>query len=210
MSCVHVLVCLAVVASLGACESGTSAAKSEGSTASSGSASNGPPSAAAVVASPSGGAAASASAKSPAVTASASTSAAASGPCPEGARQNDEARYCITLPPKPLAVSYEGDKPSGGIREELEIAGDRLVITVDPAPRGVNLPQLQADAAAQPEHVDGGNLEHGYWNDRKDSAGQHIVESLVISRYVITCTHWVRDEKKLEAARAVCKSLKTF
>ncbi len=155
---------------------------------------------------------ASSTASAAAPTASASASAAATSDCPDGARKDDDARYCITLPEKKLAVSYEGDKPSQGIREELEIAGDRLVITVGPAPAGKTVAQLKeaADKAMGPSRVDGGDLPNGYWNDRKEKDGQHIVEGVVVSKFIITCTHWVRDEKNLEAARAVCKSLKTF
>ncbi len=142
----------------------------------------------------------------------ASASASAAGPCPEGARKDDDARYCITLPAKPLAVSYEGDKPAQGIREELEIAGDRVVITVGPAPAGKTVAQLKEDAIKRigASLVDSGDLTGGYWTDLKDKDGQHIVEGVVVGKYIITCMHWVRDEKNLGAARAVCQSLKTF
>ena len=140
------------------------------------------------------------------------SSAASDSPCPEGARKDDDARYCITLPAKKLAVSYEGDKPAQGIREELEVAGDRLVITVNAAPPGKTVAQLKEDATKRigASLVESGDLAGGYWTDLKDKDGQHVVEGVVVSKYVITCTHWVRDEKNLEAARAVCKSLKTF
>jgi hypothetical protein len=171
--------------------------------------------------SPSSTATASASAASkPVVPASATASAsaapsasgAAASPCPEGARKDDDARYCILLPKKKLAVSYEGDKPSKGIREELEIAGDRVVITIDPAPAGKTVAQLKADALTRigSELVESGDLSRGYWTDLKDKNGQHIVEGVVVSKYVISCMHWVRDEKNLPAARAVCQSLTTF
>jgi hypothetical protein len=150
-----------------------------------------------------------ASASAPAASSSAS---AAAGPCPEGARKDDDARYCITLPAKPLAVSYEGDKPAQGIREELEIAGDRLVITVGPAPAGQTALQLKEAALKRigASLVESGDLPSGYWTDLKDKDGQHIVEGVVVGKFIITCTHWVRDEKSLAAARAICQSLKTF
>lgn len=156
-------------------------------------------------------AAASASAAAVA-SAAASSKPTGDGPCAAGARKNDDARYCITLPAKVLAVSYEGDKPSQGIREELEVAGDRLVISVAAAPSGKAVAQLKADALKRigAELVESGDLTSGYWTDLKEKSGQHIVEGVVMSRYLVTCTHWVRDEKNLEAARAVCKSLTTF
>ena len=49
-----------------------------------------------------------------------SASAAAASPCPDGARKDEKARYCITLPAKILAISYTGDKPEAGIEEEVE------------------------------------------------------------------------------------------
>jgi hypothetical protein len=155
---------------------------------------------------------ATATASTPSPAASASASAAAASECPEGARKNDEARYCINLPEKKLEVSYEGDKPSQGIREELEVSGERLVITVGPAPAGKTLEQLKEVGAKRmgAERVEGGDLAGGFWNTWKEKDGQHVVEAVVVSKYVITCTHWAREEKNLEAARAVCKSLKTF
>ncbi len=109
-------------------------------------------------------------------------------------------------------MSYEGDKPAQGIREELEIAGDRLVITVGPAPAGATAAQMKEAAIKRigPSLVESGDLTDGYWTDLKDKDGQHIVEATVVSKYVINCMHWVRDEKNLEAARTVCKSLKTY
>jgi hypothetical protein len=145
--------------------------------------------------------------------ASASAGAATASRCAPGARQDDDARYCITLPAKkPLAISYEGDKPSKGIREELEVAGDRLVLTVDAAPKGKTVAQLKKEAAARfgESLVDSGDLTNGYWIDSKDAKGQHIVEGVVVGAYLVTCTHWVRDEQKLPAALAVCRSLTTF
>lgn len=147
-----------------------------------------------------------------AASASASASAAAGGSCAPGARKDDDARYCITLPAKKLAVSYEGDKPAAGIREELEIAGDRVVITVERAPAGKTVAQLKEAALKRIGDglVESGDLTKGYWTDLKDKAGQHIVEGVVVGKFQITCTHWVKDEKNLAAARAVCQSLSTF
>ncbi|HTJ82832.1 MAG TPA: hypothetical protein VL400_14020 [Polyangiaceae bacterium] len=141
---------------------------------------------------------------------SAAASAAADADCPAGARKNEEARYCITLPEKKLAVSYEGDAPAQGIREELEIGGNRVVITVGAAPK-MTVAQLRDDTLKRigANRVDGGDLPNGFWNDSKDGTG-HIVEAVVVSKYIITCTHWVREEKDLDGARALCKSLKTF
>jgi hypothetical protein len=113
---------------------------------------------------------------------------------------------------KPLEVSYEGDKPSKGIREELSVSGDRLVITVNAAPKGKAVAQLKKEAAGRfgKSLVDSGDLTNGYWIDSKDAKGEHIVEGVVVGTYLVTCTHWVADEKNLPAALAVCRSLTTF
>lgn len=147
-----------------------------------------------------------------AATASTASSSAAASPCPEGARKNDDARYCITLPAKKLAVSYEGDSPSQGIREELEIAGDRVVITVGPARAGQTVASLKEAALKRigAALVESGDLTNGYWTDLKGKGGEHIIEGVVVSTYVITCTYWVADDKNVEAARMVCRSLRTF
>lgn len=168
--------------------------------------------AAPTAAAPASTSAAPAASTSAAPSASAATSAAPNGPCAAGARKDDEARYCITLPAKKLAVSYEGDKPAAGIREELEIGGDRVVITVERAPSGKTVAQLKEAAVKRIGDglVESGDLPKGYWTDLKDKAGKHIVEGVVVGKFQITCTHWVRDEKNLAAARAVCQSLATF
>ncbi len=168
-----------------------------------------PPTASLASARPVASAAPSAPASPP--SASASAAPAAASPCPEGARKNDDAHYCITLPEKRLAVSYEGDSPDQGIREELEIAGDRVVITVDPA-KGKTAASMKAAATKRlgSSLADSGDLTDGYWTDAKNEDGGHIIQGVVVSKYVITCTYWVSDEAKLETAGKVCKSLKTF
>ena len=161
-----------------------------------------PPSAAAASAAPSS------SAPPPAASAAKEAS-----PCPEGARKNDAARYCITLPPNPLAVSYEGDSPAQGIREELEIDGDRVVITIDPAKSGKSAAALKKEAVAElgASLVESGDLPNGYWTDAKNESGDgHIIQGVVVSKYEITCTYWVNKDEKIKDARAVCGSLRTF
>ncbi len=157
-------------------------------------------------------AAASSTASPPVASASAAPTSAVGSVCAEGARKDDDARYCITLPAKRLAVSYEGDSPGQGIIEELEIAGDRVVIKVGPARAGDTVASLKKAALERigASLVESGDLSNGYWTDLKSKDGARIINSAVVSKYLITCTHWVADEKNVETARAVCKSLKTF
>ncbi|MEZ4221315.1 MAG: hypothetical protein R3B13_10360 [Polyangiaceae bacterium] len=147
-----------------------------------------------------------------AASASAAASAAPASPCPEGARKDDKARYCITLPEKRLAVSYDGDDPDQGILEELEIAGDRVLISIEPVGPGETVASLKAAALKRigPSLVESGDLPNGYWTDLKADDGKRIIAGVVVSKYLIQCTHWASDEKKVEAARAVCTSLRTF
>lgn len=209
-ACTRVTAAAFVLVSLTGCDKSRSTGASGGPPAS---ASTAPPITATTSASTPPTAPPSASAASSAApSASAAASAAPSGPCAAGARKDDDARYCITLPAKKLAVSYEGDKPSAGIREELEIAGDRVVITVERAPAGKSVAQLKEAAIKRIGDllVESGDLPKGYWTDLKEKSGQHIVQGVVVGKFEITCMHWVKDEKNLAAARAVCQSLTTF
>ena len=91
---------------------------------------------------------------------------------------------------------------------------NHIVLTVNPLPAGLTLASLRKNALESRENeviVESGDLPRGFWRDVKSKKDDsHVVTGVVVGKYMISCTISARDEKRLDSARAVCKSLKTF
>jgi hypothetical protein len=93
------------------------------------------------------------------------------------------------------------------------VTHNHFTLTVNPLPAGVTLASLKKNALESKENelvVESGDLPRGFWTDVKKNDNRHVVTGVVVGKYMISCLVSVRDEKALDSARAVCKSLKTF
>ncbi len=176
------------------------------------------PAASAEASAPAPPASAAAAPSTPAANASGTASAAATAsaapapPCPEGARRDEDARYCIVFGAKPLAISYEGDSPAQGIEEKLEVNGIDVMLVQGPA-RGQTVASLQASHKPdEPKLTSHSALPDGSFARYHDEQrGTHSALAKIISgKFLITCSASTQDAEKAEQAASICQSLRAY
>lgn len=117
-------------------------------------------------------------------------------------------------------MTLDGDKPEEGTRWELEVERSRVVITVEPRKPGATGASLKKAALARdPVSLQqSGDLPQGYWTIRKSEDSHYYVEGVAVSKFVVSCLYDFGGgknppedaERRVEAGRAICLSLRAF